>query len=64
MTGATFVASRTGLGTKQLGWAGVALGAIAWYITLPPLLVRTALPSLLLALVAVAAGVALSLIHI
>jgi len=35
---------------------GVALGAIAWYIALPPLLVRSALPSLLLALAAVAAG--------
>jgi general nucleoside transport system permease protein len=58
VTGATFAASRTGLSAKQLGWAGVALGAIAWYITLPPLLVRTALPSLLLALAAVAAGAA------
>ncbi len=58
MTGATFAASRTSLSAKQLGWAGVALGAIAWYITLPPLLVRTALPSLLLALAAVAAGAA------
>jgi general nucleoside transport system permease protein len=43
---------------RRLGWAGVALGAIAWYITLPPLLVRTPLPSVLIALVAVAAGVA------
>jgi general nucleoside transport system permease protein len=34
----------------------VALGAIAWYIALPPLLVRTPVPSLLLALAAVAAG--------
>jgi ABC-type uncharacterized transport system permease subunit len=34
------------------------LGAIAWYITLPPLLVRTPLPSLALGLAAVAAGVA------
>jgi ABC-type uncharacterized transport system permease subunit len=50
-------ASRTGVSAKQIGWAGVALGAIAWYITLPPLLVRTAVPSLLLAVVAVAAGV-------
>jgi general nucleoside transport system permease protein len=57
VTGATLAASRTGLSAKQLGWAGVALGAIAWYITLPPLLVRTALPSVLLAAVAVAAGV-------
>jgi simple sugar transport system permease protein len=43
---------------KQMGWAGVVLGAIAWYITLPPVLVRTPVPSVLLALVAVAAGVA------
>ena len=34
----------------------MALGAIAWYIALPPLLVRTPVPSLLLALAAVAAG--------
>jgi simple sugar transport system permease protein len=39
-----------------LGWLGVALGAIAWYIALPPLLVRTPVPSLLLAAVAIAAG--------
>jgi simple sugar transport system permease protein len=58
VTGATVAAPRTGLGAKQLGWAGVALGAVAWYITLPPLLVRTPLPSLLLAVASVAAGVA------
>jgi simple sugar transport system permease protein len=50
--------ARAGLGAKQLGWGGVVVGAIAWYITLPPLLVRTPVPSLLLAAVAVAAGVA------
>ena len=46
------------MSAKQLGWAGVALGAIAWYLTLPPLLVRTPVPSVLLAVVAVVAGVA------
>ncbi|MEA2403005.1 MAG: ral nucleoside transport system permease protein [Thermoleophilaceae bacterium] len=46
------------MNAKQIGWAGVVLGAIAWYITLPPVLVRTPVPSILLALVAVAAGVA------
>jgi simple sugar transport system permease protein len=51
-------ASRAGLSAKQIGWAGVILGAIAWYIALPPLLVRTPVPSLLLALAAVAAGAA------
>jgi general nucleoside transport system permease protein len=55
---ATVAASRSGLSAKQLGWGGVLLGAIAWYITLPPLLVRTPLPSLALGLAAVAAGMA------
>jgi general nucleoside transport system permease protein len=55
---ATAAATRAGLSAKQLGWAGVVLGVIAWYVTLPPLLVRTPLPSVVLALVAVAAGVA------
>jgi ABC-type uncharacterized transport system permease subunit len=55
---ATMAASRAGLSAKQLGWAGVALGAIAWFIALPPLLVRTPWPSLALGLAAVAAGVA------
>jgi simple sugar transport system permease protein len=37
------------------GWAGIALGLIAFYLTLPPVLVRTAIPSLVVA----AAGLAL-----
>jgi general nucleoside transport system permease protein len=41
---------------RQLGWLGIALGALAWYIALPPILLRTALPSLVLALAAVALG--------
>jgi ABC-type uncharacterized transport system permease subunit len=55
---ATVAASRAGLSAKQLGWAGVGLGAIAWFIALPPLLVRTPLPSIALGLAAVVAGVA------
>jgi ABC-type uncharacterized transport system permease subunit len=31
------------------GWAGIALGLIAFYIVLPPILVRTIVPSVLLA---------------
>jgi general nucleoside transport system permease protein len=54
---AAVAAARSGLGARQIGWAGVALGAVAWYIALPPLLVRTPVPSLLIALAAVAAGV-------
>jgi simple sugar transport system permease protein len=32
-----------------LGWGGIALGVLAFYITLPPILVRSLIPSLLLA---------------
>ena len=35
---------------RNVGWAGIALGVVAWYIALPPLLVRTPVPSLVLAL--------------
>ena len=58
MSTATVAVSRSGLGAKQLGWLGAALGAVAWYITLPPLLVRTPVPSIVLGVAAVAAGVA------
>jgi general nucleoside transport system permease protein len=56
MTAGAVAAVRAGPAPRPVGWAGVALGAIAWYIALPPLLVRTPVPSLLLALAAVAAG--------
>jgi ABC-type uncharacterized transport system permease subunit len=58
VSAATLAPSRAGLSAKQLGWAGLVLGVIAWYIALPPLLVRTPVPSLLLAFVAGAAGLA------
>ena len=58
MSTATLAVSRSGMGAKQLGWLGAALGAVAWYITLPPLLVRTPVPSIVLGVAAVAAGVA------
>jgi general nucleoside transport system permease protein len=41
-----------------LGWAGVALGVLAFYVTLPPLLLRTIVPSLVLA----AAGIGLAVV--
>jgi simple sugar transport system permease protein len=56
VSAASVAATRGGISAKQIGWAGVALGAIAWYIALPPLLVRSPVPSLLLAACAVAAG--------
>jgi simple sugar transport system permease protein len=48
--------TRAGLGAKQIGWAGVALAALAWWITLPPVLIRTPIPSILLAATAAGAG--------
>jgi ABC-type uncharacterized transport system permease subunit len=41
---------------RQYGWAGVALGVIAAYITVPPITLRTPVPSVLLALLAVTLG--------
>ena len=41
---------------RRAGWAGVALGFVAWFIALPPALVRTPLPSILIGLLAMTAG--------
>jgi simple sugar transport system permease protein len=41
---------------KQIGIAGVVLGALAWVITIPPITVRTIAPSIVLATLAVGAG--------
>jgi simple sugar transport system permease protein len=38
------------------GWAGIALGVIAFYMTLPPVLVRSVLPSFLLAAIGLGLG--------
>jgi ABC-type uncharacterized transport system permease subunit len=43
---------------KGLGWGGVAVGLLAFLITLPPFEVRTVVPSLILALIAIGLGVA------
>jgi general nucleoside transport system permease protein len=40
----------------QAGWAGIALGLLAWFLALPPILLRTPAPSLVVALAAVGAG--------
>ncbi len=45
------------IGVREIGWLGIALGVLAWFIALPPILLRSAIPSLLLALVAVGVGV-------
>jgi simple sugar transport system permease protein len=41
---------------KQIGIAGVVLGALAWVVTIPPINVRTILPSIVLAILAASAG--------
>jgi ABC-type uncharacterized transport system permease subunit len=43
---------------KVLGWGGVALGLVAFLVTLPPFEVRTVVPSLILAAIALGLGVA------
>jgi simple sugar transport system permease protein len=43
--------------TKRVGIAAAVLAAIAWILTLPPIMARTAVPSIVLGLVAAAVGV-------
>jgi ABC-type uncharacterized transport system permease subunit len=42
---------------RALGWGGIALGLLAFIITLPPFEVRTVVPSLILAAIAIVLGV-------
>ena len=57
MSAATMAASRAGVSATPVGWIAVGLAVIAWFITLPPIMVRSPIPSILLAAVAVGAGV-------
>ena len=57
MSTSVAAASRVALSARAAAWVGIGLGAVAWYLTLPPLLVRSAIPSLLIAAAGVAAGV-------
>ena len=41
---------------RQVGIAGIVLGAIAWVVTIPPIEVRSLVPSMVLAVLAVLAG--------
>jgi general nucleoside transport system permease protein len=45
------------VGAREIGWTGIALGVVAAFIALPPILLRTPVPSLVLAVVAVGAGI-------
>jgi general nucleoside transport system permease protein len=57
MSASTVAASRVGISARTAAWIGMGLGVIAAYVALPPLLVRSPVPSLLLAAAGVAAGV-------
>jgi ABC-type uncharacterized transport system permease subunit len=61
VTGATAVRGRLDLSgverTTWTGWGGVALGVLAWWAALPPLLIRSPVPSIVLALAAIGLGV-------
>ncbi len=56
MSTSVAAASRVALSARAAAWVGIGLGAVAWYLALPPILLRTAIPSLLIAAVGVAAG--------
>jgi simple sugar transport system permease protein len=45
------------LTARRVGWAGVVLGFLAFFVALPPLTVRSPIPTVILALAAAAAGV-------
>ncbi|HWM10014.1 MAG TPA: ABC transporter permease [Solirubrobacteraceae bacterium] len=47
---------RSWLNGRNIGWAAVALAFLAAFVTLPPLTIRSPIPSVILGLVGVAAG--------
>ena len=57
MSASTVAASRIGISARAAAWAGIGLGVLAAYVSLPPLMIRTPVVSILLAAVGVAAGV-------
>jgi general nucleoside transport system permease protein len=54
--GSLAIAPPRAVSPKQVGVAGVVLGALAWVITIPPIEVRGVVPSIVLAVFAVLAG--------
>ena len=41
---------------RHVGWGAIVLGVVAWYLTLPPVLVRSFVPSVVLGVIAIGAG--------
>jgi ABC-type uncharacterized transport system permease subunit len=54
--GSVAAAPPRALAPKPVGWVAVAFAIVAWFITLPPALVRSPAPSIVLAVAAVGAG--------
>jgi ABC-type uncharacterized transport system permease subunit len=48
--------SRLAVPARVAAWVGMGLGALAWFVALPPLMIRSPVPSLLIAAVGAAAG--------
>jgi general nucleoside transport system permease protein len=57
MSSSTVAASRVGLSARTAAWSGIALGVLAAYMTLPPLLIRSPIVSLVLAAAGIGLGV-------
>ena len=55
-TAVATAAPRRAVQPRHAGWAGIALGFVAWFIALPPVLARTPVPSILIGLLAMTAG--------
>jgi general nucleoside transport system permease protein len=45
------------LSPRHVAWGAIAVGVVAWFIALPPALVRSPVPSVLLGVVAIGAGI-------
>jgi len=56
VSASTIAASRAGVSARTAAWAGIVFGVLAAYVALPPLMLRTSLLSVLLAVLGVLAG--------
>src|SRR4051812_50117029 len=45
------------LSPRHVAWGAIVVGVVAWFIALPPALVRSPIPSVVLGVVAIGAGI-------
>jgi general nucleoside transport system permease protein len=58
MSAAVATADReAALSPRHVAWAAIAVGIVAWFIALPPALVRSPIPSVVLGVAAIGAGI-------